>query len=157
MNVRRNEVGNIIPVKKANQARKTGKPLYSVAPEKIEQRSSLILKNVRYIITAHFVMTEAASPTDNPDKFQGITKRRAESGKCYHQPYFGCREFPAFFKLWDGQYSCPQELEGEKDLGYMLFDMDYSNPGNIQPMFFHAEMKNGIIVIPNKDSKEVLR
>ena len=33
----------------------------------------------------------------------------------------------------------------EKDLGYMLFDMDYSDQEDIRPMFFRAVLKNGVL------------
>ena len=72
-----------------------------------------------------------------------MTLRRLRAGQCYYQPYFGTREFPAKFCLWDkGEITSIPET---KDLGYMLYDMDYSDPGNIQPMFFRANMVNGVI------------
>jgi CRISPR-associated protein Cas5d len=51
---------------------------------------------------AHFEMTEKAEPGDNEGKFCDIMRRRLEKGQCYHQPCFGCREFPAHFKRWEG-------------------------------------------------------
>ena len=102
-------------------------------------------------------MTDKASPTDNPGKFQEITKRRLRKGQFYSQPYFGCREFPAHFRLCETLPPVPDCLKGERDLGFMLYDMDYSDPENITPMFFRARMVDGIIQVPRPDSVEVKR
>lgn len=108
------------------------------------QRSAAILKDVRYCIKFHFVLTHAASDTDSQDKFAAILLRRMKKGNCFHQPYFGCREFPANFRLIEkGEEIRPIELS--KDLGIMLWDMDYSDPANIVPRFFKAELKDGIL------------
>ena len=72
-----------------------------------------------------------------------------------HQPYFGTREFPVNFKLCDGMPECPKELLGERDLGWMLLDMDYSNDDGIRPMFFRASMKDGVITVPPIGSEGV--
>ena len=80
-------------------------------------------------------------------KFQDIITRRLKRGQCYHQPYFGCREFPAYFKLWD-QAKIPTISE-TVDLGYMLMDMDYTQEGNICPMFYRAKMEKGVIDVRN--------
>ena len=90
-------------------------------------------------------MTEKASPCDNPGKFKDIVMRRLRRGECYHMPYFGCREFPANFELFE-QENVDTAYEGEeRDLGYMLYDFDYSDPEDIQPMFFRAVLTNGIL------------
>lgn len=115
----------------------------------------MVLKDVHYVIEAHFDMTEQASASDNPAKFQQMVKRRAEKGQCYHQPYLGTREFPARFGLCEEMPSCPDELKGERDLGWMLLDMDYSNDDGIRPMFFRASMKDGVIDIPPIGSEGV--
>ena len=84
-------------------------------------------------------------------------RRRLEKGQCYHQPCFGCREFPAHFRVWAGdQIPCVGANE-DRDLGLMLYDLDYSDPRNIAPMFFRAALKNGVLNIPAPDSLEVLR
>ena len=70
-------------------------------------------------------------------------KRRLEKGQCFHQPYFGCREFPAHFREWKGD--CIDTIPLTKDLGYMLYDMDYSEPENIRPQFFRAQLHNGVL------------
>ena len=104
----------------------------------------MILKNVRYIIEAHFELTDKAGEMDTIEKHYNIALRRMRNGQCYHNPYFGCREFPVNFKLVEDDLpKC--SLKGEKDLGYMLYDMDFTNPMDIKPMFFRAIMCDGII------------
>ena len=84
--------------------------------------------------------------TDNPGKFKDIIMRRLRRGECFHMPYFGCREFPANFCLCEEEEirTAYDDVE-EKDLGFMLYDMDYSDRNNIQPMFFRAVMKRGVL------------
>lgn len=78
----------------------------------------MMLRDVHYVIEAHFVMTDQANPSDNPGKFQDIVKRRLRSGQAYMQPYLGCRECTAHFRLWDGG-EIPT-IDETRDLGYML-------------------------------------
>ena len=155
-NVRRNEVKSVVNARAAKSAMEKGKgELWIATSEDIQQRAAMILKNVHYVIEAHFDMTKKASPDDNPGKFQDILKRRSTKGQFYHQPYFGCREFPVNFALCEKIPPCPLKLKGEKDLGYMLYDMDYSDGKNIRPLFFRAVMKDGMIEVPSRSSQEV--
>ena len=131
--------------------------LYLNTSEEIQQRAALLLRDVRYVIEAHFEMTEKAAPGDNPGKFQDIMRRRLQKGQFYHQPCFGCREFPAQFRLCEEITPCPEELRGERDLGWMLYDMDYTDPENISPMFFRGILRDGILEVPPRDSEEVRR
>ena len=90
--------------------------LYLCTSDDIQQRAALLLRDVRYVIEAHFDMTSQAAPGDNPGKFQDIVKRRIKKGQFYHQPCFGCREFPAHFRWCEELPPCPKELLGERDL-----------------------------------------
>ncbi|MEG1243646.1 MAG: type I-E CRISPR-associated protein Cas5/CasD, partial [Oscillospiraceae bacterium] len=83
-----------------------------------------------------------------PQKHYNIFLRRAKNGQCFHQPCLGCREFPAICKLVEGEIP-KSELKGKKDLGFMLYDMDFSDLENITPEFFRAEMNDGIIDLTN--------
>ena len=161
MSVRRNEVkdkASASNMRKAiNDSLKKDKialPFIDAADD-IDQRSSLILQDVRYVIEFHFVMTEKASEGDNPGKFADIFHRRISKGQCYSQPYLGCREFSAHFSEWPdnepirGYYA--DAGSGDKDLGFMLYDMDYSDPENIVPMFFRAHMSNGTIDVAGSE------
>lgn len=145
-NIRRNEVGTKASVTKAKQALlKKDVELYLNTKEKIQQRASLVLRKVHYVIEAHFELTAKANPSDNAGKFQDIIRRRLKRGQCYHTPYFGCREFPANFREYEFD-SVPTAYVGEdKELGYMLYDMDYSDLQNIQPMFFRATLHHGVL------------
>ena len=145
--IRRNEVkskvsaNNVLSV--YNGAKKE---LFISSKEEIVQRASLLLKDVEYIIDAHFEMTDKANDSDNPGKFKDIIMRRLKRGECYHTPYFGCREFPVNFCLCEEEeVHSAYEVVEEKDLGFMLYDMDYSEPENIQPMFFRAVMRRGVV------------
>ena len=145
--IRRNEVkskvsaNNVLSV--YNGAKKE---LFISSKEEIVQRASLLLKDVEYIIDAHFEMTDKANDSDNPGKFKDIIMRRLKRGECYHTPYFGCREFPVNFCLCEEEeVHSAYEVVEEKDLGFMLYDMDYSEPENIQPMFFRAVMRHGVV------------
>ena len=152
--IRRNEVkskissNNVLPVYNG-----ADKPLYISTKSDIVQRASLLLRDVSYVIEAHFEMTEKAVESDNSGKFKDIIMRRLKRGECYHTPYFGCREFPANFCLCEDD-KIETAYSGEKDLGFMLYDMDFSDLDNIQPMFFRALMKDGVI---NLRDCEVIR
>lgn len=157
-NLRRNEVKATVSARSARTVMERGTgDLYLCTPENIQQRASMLLRDVHYVIEAHFDMTDRAAPGDNPGKFQDIIKRRIRKGQFYHQPYFGCREFPVNFKLCEQIPDCPESLKGERDFGWMLWDMDYTDPENIQPMFFRAVLRDGVLDIPTLESGEVHR
>lgn len=143
-NLRRNEVKSKI-LASSVRAAMTGSqaPLYLATSEDIQQRAAMMLKHVHYVIEAHFEMTDRANASDNPGKFQDIVKRRLQKGACYSQPYLGTRECTAHFRLWES--GAIPAIPETRDLGWMLYDMDYSDPENIQPMFFRARMENGVI------------
>lgn len=145
--VRRNEVKSKILASNVLRAYNGGdKPLYISSKAEIVQRASILLTKVEYVIQAHFEMTEQANATDNPGKFKDIIMRRLRRGECYHMPYFGCREFPANFALYEEKdVNTAYDNVEEKDLGFMLFDMDYTDKQDIRPMFFRAVMRYGVL------------
>lgn len=156
-NLRRNEVKSTISARSARTIMERGEgELYLSTSSDIQQRAALLLRDVRYVIEAHFEMTAQAVPGDNPGKIQDIVKRRIKRGQFYHQPCFGCREFPAQFR-WCGELPpCPEELDGRtQDLGWMLYDMDYTDPEHIRPLFFRASLQNGVLNVPDRNSGEV--
>jgi CRISPR-associated protein Cas5d len=142
-NILRNEVASKISARNVLTEANGKKRSYIDRNADIQQRATTMLRNVHYVIEAHFEMTDKANPSDNPGKFQDIVKRRLRSGQAYMQPYLGCRECTAHFRLWEGG-DIPT-IDETRDLGYMLYDMEYSDPENIQPMFFRAQMVHGVI------------
>lgn len=155
-NIRRNEVKDTISARRVKTVMERGTgELYLAAPESIQQRAAMVLRDVHYVIDAHFDMTKNAAPSDNPGKFQDIIKRRLERGQCYSMPYFGTREFSAHFRRCTELPPCSEELKGTRDLGWMLWDMDYSDPQNITPKFFQASLVDGVMTVPAPESMEV--
>ncbi|MGR6835518.1 type I-C CRISPR-associated protein Cas5c [Syntrophomonas erecta] len=155
-NIRRNEVGSKIPAGNIKKAMKGGEVLLcQVITEDRQQRATLMLRDVAYVIEAHFTMTNLAGEEDNPAKHYNIFLRRARQGQCYHRPYLGCREFPANFELLEGEDPVSFYQGEEHDLGWMLQDIDYQN--NMTPYFFRATMRDGIIEIPIMPIEEVMR
>ena len=155
-NLRRNEVKSTISARTARTVMERGQgELYLCTSEDIQQRASLLLQDVRYVIEAHFDMTDRAAPGDNAGKFQDIVKRRIQKGQFYHQPYFGCREFPAQFRWCQALPPCPDGLKGTRDLGWILYDLDYTDPQNIRPRFFRGKLEDGVLQVPPWDSEEV--
>jgi CRISPR-associated protein Cas5d len=156
--VRRNEVKSKISGRNVSAVMNGGGgELYIAAADDIQQRAATVLRDVHYVIDAHFELTDKAAPGDNEGKFCDIMRRRLEKGQCYSQPCFGCREFPANLKKWEGGDIKTAYPEGDRDLGLMLYDLDYSDPENITPMFFRARLENGVLSVPPVGSPEVLR
>jgi len=163
-NIRRNELASKIPLRNIQKAmRDTTSPLGTFIEEDRQQRAAMVLEGVDYIIEACFEITAKAGtlatggapdPTDRePGKHYDIFKRRAEVGQCFSQPYFGTREFPVSFN-WISKDDIPTSpLLGVQDLGWMLHDIDFSN--DMEPRFFHAIMRNGVVEVPPFESKEV--
>ena len=99
---------------------------------------------------------------ENPMKYYQMFERRASKGQCFNQPYLGTREFSASFRLVnpdDDTLTLPisEEQGGTKDLGIMLYDMDFTDKKNIQPMFYRPQMKDGVIIVPPINSEEILK
>lgn len=164
--VRRNEVSAVVPADTVRLVMKKGGGVLGLdAREFRQQRASLLLRDVRYVLSAHFEMVpDKAGHGDNPGKFQDIIKRRLARGQCFYNPFFGCKEFPAHFAPCTHIPPCPEELKGDVDLGWMLYDMDwdaYDNVGNPdpdcspQPRFFRAVLHDGVLIVPDLHSEEV--
>lgn len=153
--VRRNEVKSKIMGSGVKSAikKESFEVLYLNTKSDIVQRAATVLKNVHYVIEAHFDIGAEANATDNAGKFQDILKRRAKRGQCYHQPYFGVREFPAKFRLWEEGEIITAYKGEDKDLGIMLHHMEYTSrtlhDGTIvydaSPVFFRARLRDGIL------------
>jgi len=156
MNLRRNEVGTVISgrnVKTAMKQEKGNLGLY--IEENRQQRAGLFLRDVKYRLHGHFEMTNKAKEGDTRIKFLEMFERRVSKGQCFNQPYLGCREFSAHFRMVDLQKETTVAIPESRNLGWMLYDMDYSNVADPTPLFFCANMKEGVIQVPNHDSQEV--
>ncbi len=95
---------------------------------------------------------------ETPGKYLAIFERRARKGQCFNQPYLGCREFSCNFAFIEDPKANPaQTISESRDLGFMLYDMNFENPNDPQPMFFRASLDNGVVTIPPPDSEEVRR
>jgi len=141
--LRRNELGSKVPAQKAAKAMVRGTGwLGVIADNDREQRAATILRDVAYVIEAHFDVISGRHPAA---KHMGMFERRARRGQCFHRPYLGCREFAAFFEWLDGDVP-RSELVGPHDLGFILHDIDFRN--NMTARFFHATMRDGVIDIP---------
>ncbi len=123
------------------------------------QRQTMALKNVRYRL--HAEIRPWPQFMDRLQALENQFRRRAGNGKCFYQPYLGCREFPAYFELIE-----PDDLPAETckldfdDLGWMLYDVfDLSRTGdsNDSPCIslFKPQVKNGVMIIPEYESDEV--
>lgn len=145
--IRRNEVGQKGPtIATVKSAVKSGAPLSLFIEESRQQRASLVLRHVAYVIEAHFELTEKAGDGDNEGKHIDIFRRRARNGECFQQPCLGCREFPAFFSLLEDDAVMPESaLAGDapRDLGLMLYDIDFAH--GMRPMFYRPRLERGVI------------
>lgn len=156
VSVRRNEVGAVISVRNAQEAMNKGTGYLGLNIEdERQQRAGLFLRDVTYRIHAHFELQPNAGENNTPAKFLDMFERRAGKGQCVNQPYLGCREFACDFRLLDPAQVQPNPVAETRDLGWMLYDMDYSNAADPQPHFFRAVLENGILNVPAWDSQEV--
>ncbi|MDN5880813.1 MAG: type I-C CRISPR-associated protein Cas5c [Nitrosospira sp.] len=178
ISVRRNEVAAVAIIGKDG--------IFADEPSVRQQRAGLFLRDVAYRIHAHFELRDsgfhksnypylskrkvnqneddlAVLPDNNAPKFMSMFERRARKGQCVNQPYLGCREFAANFRLVENSATIQSPAIVEtRDLGWMLYDLDYGKSGDHpQPLFFNARLRNGELTgkevdhLPAWDSGEV--
>ncbi|HGG59610.1 MAG TPA: type I-C CRISPR-associated protein Cas5 [Gammaproteobacteria bacterium] len=153
INLRRNELGGVVSERNVKSAMKSGKGGLGVYIEDDrQQRAGLFLRDVRYRLHACF---ELLDKSEGPEKYAEMFQRRARKGQCFNQPYLGCREFSADFRLLEDDAAEPPPIAETRDLGWMLYDLDYANRASPAPRFFQAKMENGAIDVPAWDSQEV--
>lgn len=150
VSIRRNELAGRLPVDSIRSAMKGGEAPSTSVEDHRQQRSSLVLRDVEYLLDAHFVL---AGEDDNAAKHIDTFRRRARSGRCHHQPYFGTREFPAYFELVEGERPA-QLYRGNRELGWMLYDLDFSAEEGPRPRFFRARMSQGYIDLRGVETRE---
>jgi CRISPR-associated protein Cas5d len=132
-----------------------------------QQRASLLLKDVAYLIKARVHLFDTRLEKNGPEapaneaagKHLEMFKRRAHKGQAFQQPYFGCREFPVRFELIENEAELPKPhpdfITGQpKDLGFMLHDIEFEQHRTTKkvksttPHFFRATMTDGVILVP---------
>jgi len=161
-NLRRNEVASKASAANAKKAMNGSlrEPLALYADVDRQQRAATILRDVEYIIEARFELLDDGEPVA---KHYNMFKRRAEKGQCFHRPYLGTREFPCDFQWVEGPIPA-SSLHGERDLGLMLHDIEFSPVNNAKdadtlcghtgkplaakPRFFQAVIRDGVIEVP---------
>jgi CRISPR-associated protein Cas5d len=145
---RRNEVGSKVPAQRARTAlgRDTLEGLGLPVDDDRQQRATIALHDVGYVIEAHFDLTAKAESDDTPAKHLEMFKRRAAKGQCFHRPCLGCREFAADFELVEGELPVSELPEDQqtRDLGWMLYDVEFG-PEEKRPMFFRARVEDGVL------------
>ena len=179
ISVRRNEVGAVASTRNVQTAMSTGSgDLGLYVEDERQQRAGLFLRDVAYRIHAYFELRDPSfhkphfphlskvsvnrreedlqvMPDNNVAKFLSMFERRASRGQCVNQPYLGCREFACSFRLVEDVRAEPQPIGETRDLGWMLYDLDYSDPADPKPRFFPARLDNGAVTVPAWESEEV--
>ena len=148
--IRRNEVASKAPYSTAKTVMQSGVGSLGIdVTADRQQRNTLFLVNVDYVIRAHFeLVPERCGDEDTREKHYNIALRRLRKGQCFSQPYLGCREFAAQVELVEDGDDLPASYyagDGSRDLGYMLYDLDFVDGGTIQPRFFRAVMQDGVL------------
>jgi CRISPR-associated protein Cas5d len=156
ISLRRNEVGSVVPVGSVRTAmnRGGGEIAFYVEDER-QQRAGLFLRDVAYRLHADLEVLPAAGDNNPPAKFWDMFERRAARGQCVNQPYLGCREFACEFRLADGSVEGTTSVAETRDLGWMLYDLDFSKPADPKPRFFRARLDGGVLKVPDWDDPEV--
>jgi CRISPR-associated protein Cas5d len=177
-NIRRNEVGVKAGSPSAAAMKGESVPTLGILaddPKNRQQRASTLLRDVSYLIEAHFEILDRRFEKNGPalplkdceGKHLDMFNRRARNGQCFHQPCLGCREFPARFTLIEDNASLPESRllpeQKNRPLGWMLHDIDYlpadkkaedsfltgrGKRVRAEPRFFNAELKDGIVEVP---------
>ncbi|HCY40799.1 MAG TPA: type I-C CRISPR-associated protein Cas5, partial [Prolixibacteraceae bacterium] len=168
ISVRRNEVGKLMSPQ--------SKQIF--IEEDRQQRAGLFLRDVAYRLYAEMEFINPKNrkinetpdtlkdqeeeailqSTENPGKYSAMFERRARKGQCFNQPYLGCREFSCNFRLIEAPENEEQRpIDETRDLGFMLYDMDFTDEKDPKPMFFRGQLNHGVIEVPPIDSEEVRR
>lgn len=169
ISVRRNEVGAVASTRKS----------HIFIEDDRQQRAGLFLRDVKYRLFAEFEFIppekrgkiynpvpdylqdkeeiEIVRQDEKPAKYAAMFERRARKGQCFNQPYLGCREFSANFRLVDPAVEPAMPISETRDLGWMLYDLDYSNPVDPKPLFFRPKIENGGITVPDRNNSEEVR
>jgi CRISPR-associated protein Cas5d len=154
VNLRRNEVKSKVSVANVAAAMAggtgAGVEIYADEPDERVQRAGLFLRDCAWRVHADLQVRAGRQDPEPPQKFFAIFERRARAGQCVNQPYLGCREFDARIRLVQDLATEPPALAETRDLGWMLHDLDFTNEADPQPVFFRAQMTQGVIEVPER-------
>jgi len=155
-NIRRNEVSEKASESEARRRMNgtTTEPMFLAATEIRQQRAALVLKNIDYVIEAHFNLTEKAGMEDTVEKHYSIILRRLRKGQHYHAPCLGTREFGAKILLIEDEPIPKSKIVEKMELGWMLYDLDFSDPEDIKPQFFRATLQNGVLDLTDLEIRQ---
>lgn len=148
INLRRNEVASVISTRNVQQAMASGEgDLAIYVEDDRQQRAGLLLRDVAYRVHADMEVGTDRIDRMRPQKYHAMFERRAERGQWVNQPYLGCREFAARVRLVTDAIDEPPPIAETRDLGWMLHDLDFENASDPKPVFFRAQMNNGVVEV----------
>ena len=148
INLRRNEVSAVVSTRNVQQAMTAGSGTLGLYIEdERQQRAGYFLRDVAYRLHADLSLV-LGRPGEPLMKYTEMFARRVTKGQCVNQPYLGCREFSAAFHLVASDTPAVTPINETRELGWMLHDLDFTNPADPQPRFFNAKMVAGVIEIP---------
>lgn len=148
INLRRNELSAVVSTRNVQQVMAAGSGTLGLNIEdERQQRAGYFLRDVAYRIHADLSLTPGRSP-EPLAKYSEMFTRRATKGQCVNQPYLGCREFAAAFKLITPDTPLAEPIAESRALGWMLHDLDFSDPNDPQARFFNAELVQGVVNVP---------
>ena len=148
INLRRNEVSAVVSTRNVQQAMAAGSGMLGLYIEdERQQRAGYFLRDVAYRIHADLSLASGRS-SEPLVKYTEMFTRRASKGQCVNQPYLGCREFAADFRLIPHDAPPATAIDETRDLGWMLHDLDFTHPADPQPRFFNARLVKGVIQVP---------
>lgn len=147
INLQRNEVSAVVSTSNVQKAMLSGAGTLGLYIEdERQQRAGYFLRDVAYRLYAD--LSVAPGITEPLVKYAEMFTRRASKGQCVNQPYLGCREFAADFRLVTADTPPATPISDTRELGWMLHDLDFSHPADPQPRFFNARMEHGAIQVP---------
>lgn len=156
INLRRNEVASVVSTHNVETTMKNGTGILGLNIEDDrQQRAGLFLRDVAYRVHADLEFISDRDSGAHANKYYEMFERRANRGQCVNQPYLGCREFAAYFRLVTDPAAEPVPIDETRELGFMLHDLDFTKPADPAPRFFRARLENGAVTVPAWDSAEV--
>lgn len=156
INLRRNEVASVVSTRNVETAMKNGTGILGLNVEDDrQQRAGLFLRDVAYRVHADLEFLTERDSGANANKHYEMFERRASRGQCVNQPYLGCREFAAYFRLVTDSAGEPAPIEETRELGFMVHDLDFAKAADPRPRFFRARLENGAVSVPAWDSEEI--